>query len=765
MQCTIMSMLCVIRKIVAFFSGFVANLGSARLGALKSMQLQELGDWIDRRTRALFAEFTVYNPYVNFFCVVSLLTEILPTGGYYHYNRVTPIRLYRYVGPDQMVIMAFEILYISFVFVFTYHEVKQLSTMGKKYFNDPWNYTEVLVIISSFCAIGLYFARMAFGKTAIDTMVENQEAFVSFDYVAILDDWCTAMIGFAVFCSFLKMLKILRFNKKMALMTRTVKACQNSLLSFFVLFLVVFLAYVQFAFLVFGPVSYSYSSLIRAVATLMSMTLGGFDFETLQSGNRILGPIFFFSYMMFVFLILVNVFLSIINDSFAEVSADAEKQTNDYEIIDFITLRIKHMIGVLRGPIIKPMYKPSKTKVEEDLDTLDTLSENIEYALRKIVLEELRQTNWLSEATSRKSILLRMMLETDIDFTEDDLSNAIPVIEKFATSFTDEELKELELKIRTKEIIVKEECDISGVNPGNCDPTDGNFEETSDSTDRVTLTGNAVDDDDEHNTDSACSSPAVIRSQSVKRQIHVTDIKRQRCHSIADIRTRDAESEEENAEETDSNVEEAPCSPVLELLSPPSIVVNRSYSTTKKTAEELHGRPRSASSTSTMSPIQGSWSPNALPTNSIDEPDHESITFNNPKDSEMSSVMPEKVLFSCNGKLHPIDRPPLPNIGSTRSPEELDSTLQSDLSIRSLEHVSENASQTTGIAEETSSRTPGEPNGRTPKERISRAPEEPYSRTPEEPSSGAPEEPRSRTPEAPSSGDPREIFCIVFVRS
>lgn len=44
--------------------------------------LKELQDqnWLDLRTRAVFVEFTVYNPNVNLFAAMTMLTEFVPTG-------------------------------------------------------------------------------------------------------------------------------------------------------------------------------------------------------------------------------------------------------------------------------------------------------------------------------------------------------------------------------------------------------------------------------------------------------------------------------------------------------------------------------------------------------------------------------------------------------------------------------------------------------------------------------------------------------------
>ena len=37
--------------------------------------------WIDRSTRVVMVDFTVYNANVNLFCVVKLAFEFPPTGG------------------------------------------------------------------------------------------------------------------------------------------------------------------------------------------------------------------------------------------------------------------------------------------------------------------------------------------------------------------------------------------------------------------------------------------------------------------------------------------------------------------------------------------------------------------------------------------------------------------------------------------------------------------------------------------------------------
>ncbi|EDO34429.1 predicted protein [Nematostella vectensis] len=175
-------------------------------------------------------------------------------------------------------------------------QVKKYRALGRKeYLKDLWNYLEILVLLFSLSAIGLYFARLALTKYTIGNMKETPDRFVSFQYVAFLDEWVTATCSLAVFFSFLKFLRLLRFNRKMALLSSTLKAAAKPLFYFFVYFSVIFFAYAQFGFVVFGISMDSYASFQGTMASLMGLTLGDFDFDELKQANRLFGPMFFFS--------------------------------------------------------------------------------------------------------------------------------------------------------------------------------------------------------------------------------------------------------------------------------------------------------------------------------------------------------------------------------------------------------------------------------------------------------------------------------------
>lgn len=77
------------------------------------------------------------------------------------------------------------------------------------------------------------------------------------------------------------------------------------------MFFIVFLAYAQLGLLIFGTSHPDFREFGISVITLMRMFLGDFEYQLIEEANHILGPIYFLTYVLFVFFILL---VSRIND-------------------------------------------------------------------------------------------------------------------------------------------------------------------------------------------------------------------------------------------------------------------------------------------------------------------------------------------------------------------------------------------------------------------------------------------------------------------
>ena len=412
-------------------------------------------NWLDRYTRAIFSEFAIYNANTNLFCVVTLLFEQLPTGSLTPYPSILTLRLFRYVGGEMYFVLTCEIVYLLFSAFFVFKEIKQFVKKGREHLKNPWSVLEILVTLLSLSAVGLYFARMSFTNDALRDMGNDHSGFVSFHYTAFLDEWLKCIMGIIVFLSFLKLFRLLRFNRRMSLLQQVLKRCFTSLMSFMLMFALAFLAFALLACLVFGQSMEGFGTFLRSCASLMDTILGKFTLKEMSSANRIIGPIFFYTYTISMVFVLINMFLSIINDAFTEVRSDVEKQSNEYEIVDFMVHRLKENIGRSIGHAIHPVYKEPKSELEVNFDKIADNADNAMHFMRNLAFEDMRKTRWfqVDNCTEKKKNLIRLLMEVEWDYYEDELCDSIPVFERFLNQYSNEGLEDVLQHYREKRIV------------------------------------------------------------------------------------------------------------------------------------------------------------------------------------------------------------------------------------------------------------------------------------------------------------------------
>ncbi len=438
-----------------FLAGFVQNLPRDANDSLKITGNLSVTDWLDRYTRAIFSEFAIYNANTNLFCVVTLLFEQLPTGSFSPYPSILTLRLFRYVGGEMYFVLTCEIMYLLFSAFFVFKEIRMFVKKGREHLKNPWSIMEIFVTLLSLTAVGLYFARLKFTNDALRDMNNDHSGFVSFHYTAFLDEWLKCIIGIIVFLSFLKLFRLLRFNRRMSLLQQVLKRCFTSLMSFMFMFALAFLAFALLATLVFGQAMEGFGTFLRSCASLMDTILGKFTLKEMTAANRIIGPIFFYSYTISMVFVLINMFLSIINDAFTDVRSDVEKQSNEFEIVDFMVHRLKENIGKSMGHAIHPVYKEPKSELEVNFDKIADNADNAMHFMRNIAFEDMRKTRWFQteNCTEKKKNLMRLLMEVDWDYYEEELTDSIPVFERFLNQYSNEDLESVLQHYRQKRMV------------------------------------------------------------------------------------------------------------------------------------------------------------------------------------------------------------------------------------------------------------------------------------------------------------------------
>lgn len=131
-------------------------------------------------------------------------------------------------------------------------------------------------------------------------------------------------------------LRYISFNTTMTQLQLTLSRCAADIAGFSVMFMIIFIAYAQFGYLVFGQTVYNFSAFPESLFTLFRIILGDFDFHELEQANYILGPIFFITYVFLVFFVLLNMFLAIINDTYSVVKEELSMKESEFQLSDYI---------------------------------------------------------------------------------------------------------------------------------------------------------------------------------------------------------------------------------------------------------------------------------------------------------------------------------------------------------------------------------------------------------------------------------------------
>uniref|UniRef100_A0A8C8ZI54 Polycystin 2 like 1, transient receptor potential cation channel n=1 Tax=Prolemur simus TaxID=1328070 RepID=A0A8C8ZI54_PROSS len=251
--------------------GYYLDLPGPRQASAEALQDLQQGLWLDRGTRVVFIDFSVYNANINLFCV---LLSIMAIG--FH--------------------------------IFRTLEVNRL--MGK--------------------------------------LLQQPNTYADFEFLAFWQTQYNNMNAVNLFFAWIKIFKYISFNKTMTQLSSTLARCAKDILGFAVMFFIVFFAYAQLGYLLFGTQVENFSTFIKCIFTQFRIILGDFDYNAIDDANRILGPAYFVTYVFFVFFVLLNMFLAIINDTYSEVKEELAGQKDELQISDLLKQGYKKTLLRLR---------------------------------------------------------------------------------------------------------------------------------------------------------------------------------------------------------------------------------------------------------------------------------------------------------------------------------------------------------------------------------------------------------------------------------
>lgn len=324
--------------------GYVADLGYNLKTAKDVISKLENNSWLDSLTAAVLTEFTVFEPSSQLFSVVKLLYERLPTGGVNIVPSFQTIPVYfRNTGSNIANIC--QPLFMLVVLLLFNLELVRLFFQKCSYLKDFWNWLTLCQCFGSMAIVVIFFCKQKFASAYVKKVHENPYQTTSCDLLILWTDIEMYSISFVMFVTTVKCLRLFRFVPEICQMTNTLRASAKFLCSHISSFVIVILAFTQLASTVFGSVIPTYATFVGTVSSLLQQLVGGrFYFTSVRSVDPVLGPIFTFSYIFISTVVLVNMFVAILNETYASIRYEhANKNFDDAELGEFLISMLKQL--------------------------------------------------------------------------------------------------------------------------------------------------------------------------------------------------------------------------------------------------------------------------------------------------------------------------------------------------------------------------------------------------------------------------------------
>ncbi|GCC22571.1 hypothetical protein chiPu_0000959 [Chiloscyllium punctatum] len=274
-------------------TGSVINLSRTRHKTSATLLTLKETRWINQNTRAVMVEFTLYNPPTNLFTTVSLLAEFPPLGGVLPSARIESVSIYQKNSVVNYFIMAFEI---------------------------------GIVMVSLFYYV-YYVFYFVLAVDIIDHLHSGYfKAFVDMSFISAWMQVKRFLHGLIVFLLLIKSIRLLRVNKSIAPCVTMLRLSYSCLMFPMLCCILVILAYSCLGNLLFLSESYSFSTTVRAVQTVLMCFMGMSEMKTLSTLYK-LNQLSIGAYYGTFFIIMTILWAGLFIGIFTSMAEEAKKSS------------------------------------------------------------------------------------------------------------------------------------------------------------------------------------------------------------------------------------------------------------------------------------------------------------------------------------------------------------------------------------------------------------------------------------------------------
>lgn len=309
--------------------------------------------WLDRQTRAVFVEFTLFCPATNLFIYNIFIVEFPQTGGALTYYSVYPIRLYNHVGPAGTFAIITEVLFVVYLVILLVKLCIRFYQLRGKFFKQFWLVYELVMFSVAVCAIAMFVIKLGLTYLTIQKYQEDPKQFVNFAHIVFWDQMMVTFLAIVVYMATLRILEVFATTKKVSAVVEIFKECGKDLFWYGLAFLNTLLAFCFFGYFLFGKHLLAYMSILNSLVTLSLALIGKSQYSEMSNTQPVLANVFFILYVLTVVFFVMTIFMSIlgasIDNAVQNTRKDEKEDLLDYMMRSFKLLVIKPDSGGNKG--------------------------------------------------------------------------------------------------------------------------------------------------------------------------------------------------------------------------------------------------------------------------------------------------------------------------------------------------------------------------------------------------------------------------------
>ena len=332
--------------------GYIIPVWSMRSSKMiVSLEKLRNASWVDENTRAVFLEFTVFNPATNLFASTVLVFEFSDMGTIDpSYHDIAVYKLHMLVAKHDIYRFVFEVAYLIVVNIYIVKTIRHLWHMRRtllQYFSTIWTFVDWTIISLTLSLAAIILWRNVIAIRISAEMREGRgKTFICFYQLMVCDTVLTSM-----FCTvhFLLMMNVLRWSvflgKRNIFFAFNISRARRYVFYIAFLFCVVFVMTVLTSQALFGSYCDGYKDFAKAVvhvASLVRYSVVCSENECIHDTSYV--KLLFFGFAGFFVVLMWRLLVLICGITAQCATRMSQQEKDDLQFVDYFTSRL--LIGI-----------------------------------------------------------------------------------------------------------------------------------------------------------------------------------------------------------------------------------------------------------------------------------------------------------------------------------------------------------------------------------------------------------------------------------